>query len=245
MLGLIENNKLLQDTLYGGLAGELYQPDVTQDSPVSDHPKQSLPDLPISDIENYEIIPPEEIVAAALDEGGNFDIRPRVFDNVTKTFSLVDTGSQCSVIRPVQGDALAPHLHLEAVDGSELPCYGKKQHSVRFNRKTYHIEAVVSKTTDQILGMDFIKKYQLDLQWGPFGDYYLVDKKSKIKTLCQFVKVPKHSSPSISAIKVLPQTSAINIADPSPEELVLQACAAQVINDLGEPEIPKTIPLPY
>ena len=103
-LGIIENNKLLHDTLYNGLAGELYQPEIhiQEDSPVSDQSKQCLPDLPKSDIANYEIVPPEELLTAALEEDGKFDIRPRVWDNVTKTFSLVDTGSQCSVLRPVE-----------------------------------------------------------------------------------------------------------------------------------------------
>ena len=108
----------------------MYQPDIQEDSPLSDQSKQCLPDLPKSDIANYEIVPNEEVLAAALQEDDKYDIRPRVFDNITKTFSLVDTGSQVSVLRPVEGDAVAPHLRLETVDGSEIPCYGRKQHRV-------------------------------------------------------------------------------------------------------------------
>ena len=202
-LGLITSNTLL-DTLYGGINGELYQPDINyqetdinaQDSsPLPDPKSKPSPqesDLSGSQIEKYEIIPPDEVFAASL-EDSEYDIRPRVFDHVSQTFSLVDTGSQVSVLRPVPGDIIQPHIRLETVDGSQMPCYGKKEHSVRFGRKTYHIQAVISNTTDSILGMDFMKKYRLGLDWGPFGDLYLIDKKSDTRTLCQFVKVPKQN----------------------------------------------------
>ena len=125
------------------MAGELYHPDLQfqEDSPLSDQSKQCLPDLPETNIANYEVLSPQEVFSAALEEDEKFDIRPRVYDNATNTFYLVDTGSQCSVLRPVEGDSLAPHLRLETVDGSEIPCYGRKQSSVRLGRKTYHFEA--------------------------------------------------------------------------------------------------------
>ena len=132
------------DTLYGGINGELYHPDNVQESdnnsqdfsPVPDpESKQSLSQSEINEtnIANYEVVPPEEVFAASL-EDNDYDIRPRVFDNVSQTFSLVDTGSQVSVLRPSPGDTIEPHIRLETVDGSEMPCYGKKDHSVRFNR---------------------------------------------------------------------------------------------------------------
>ena len=91
---------------------------------------------------------------------------------------MVDTGSQVSVLKPGPTDKVNPSLLLEAVNGSNMKCYGKKKHQVRLGRKTYEIEAVIADTNDSILGMDFIYKYKLEFRWGPFGDLYLYDKKS-------------------------------------------------------------------
>ena len=110
--------------------------------------------------ENYkEIIPTNEVFAAALEE--DVDIRPRVWCNKSKKWLLCDTGSQVSVVPPSDGDVLQPHLRLETVAGTQMACYGKKMLTVRLNRKEYHIEAVISKTTDTILGMDFLDKYKI------------------------------------------------------------------------------------
>ena len=142
------------------------------------------------------------MAAATLDS--SVDIRPRVWDTVSKSWTLVDTGSQVSVLKPSQGDVLRPDLLLESVDGSRLKCYGKKEHSVRLGRKEYHIQAVISDTTDNILGMDFIMKYKLDFRWGPFGDLYLFDPKSQSSTLCQFVKIPRDANlPRVASVSVV------------------------------------------
>ena len=86
-----------------------------------------------------------------------------------------------SCLKPSPSDVVNPRLRLETVDGSEIPCYGKKNYSIRIGRKEYHIDAVISKTTDAILGMDFIKKYKIEQRWDEFGDYYLWDPKAQIK----------------------------------------------------------------
>ena len=107
------------------------------------------------------------------------------------------------------------------------------------------MEAVIADTTDNILGMDFMSKYRLELRWGPFGDLYLYDKKSDISTLCQFVKVPKNTLPSISSIKVVSPTrasAAITVSDPS---LPFQAFTVAALNELGEQSLPSSIPLAY
>ena len=69
MLG-IKNIDLL-DTLYGGLAGTLSQPDfINQDDDLIADSKQSLPEhaMPNSPPPEYEVVPTEEVFAASLDQ---------------------------------------------------------------------------------------------------------------------------------------------------------------------------------
>ena len=167
-------------------------------------------------------MPSEEVFASLADP--DFDIRPRVFCNATQSWYLVDSGSQVSVLKPSAGDKVNPNILLEAVNGTNMKCYGKKQHSVRFSRKTYHIEAVISETNENILGMDFIAKYRFDFRWGPFGDLYLYDPKSQTSTLCEFVKIPKDSLPRIASVSVLstPRVSTCS-QDPPPSHPHLAA----------------------
>ena len=83
-------------------------------------------------------------------------------------------------------------------------------------------------------------KYRLELRWGPFGDLYLYDKKSDISALCQFVKVPKGTLPSISSVKI---SAATRVTDPN---LPFQAYAAAALKNLGENNVlPSSIPLKY
>ena len=56
----------------------------------------------------------------------NIDIRPRVLDSNTNEYTLLDSGSQCSVIKPDPGDVPDPSISLESVSGHKLECYGKK-----------------------------------------------------------------------------------------------------------------------
>ena len=193
----------LNDTLYGGIAGILHHPDtiniednfVLADAKLSQDNASdiNIPTLPETSPE-YEVVPTEEIFAASLD--GTVDIRPRVYDAKTDTWVLVDTGSMVSCIKPEASDTINPHLRLETVDGSEIPCYGRKNYSIRLGRKEFHIPAVISKTTDTILGMDFIKKYRFDLRWDEFGDYYTIQshKSKQSVNLSRFLK--EHYLPS-------------------------------------------------
>ena len=84
--------------------------------------------------EDYEVIPTHEVFATTVDE--EYDIRPRVWDAQAKSWTLLDTGSQVSVLKPSATDVLNPNLRLETVDGSALGCYGRKKHSIRLGRKT-------------------------------------------------------------------------------------------------------------
>ena len=53
-------------------------------------------------------------------ETGNFDFRPKVFDVITKSWTLLDTGScvSCSPVQP--GDVEDPNYKLRAVNGETI-----------------------------------------------------------------------------------------------------------------------------
>ena len=80
----------------------------------------------------------EAMIAAASND--KLDIRPRIYDKITKQYLLLDTGSMCSVSRPRETDVLRPDLLLESADGSRLQCFGTKPLSLRLGRKEYHIK---------------------------------------------------------------------------------------------------------
>ena len=82
-------------------------------------------------------------------------------------------------------------------------CYGRKNHTIRLGRKEFHINAAISNTTDNILGMDFIHKYKLDFRWNEFGDLFIIDKKAGIKSLLKHYALPHNSAPRIIESDVL------------------------------------------
>ena len=89
-----------------------------------------------------EIIPTHQAFAALADE--KVDIRPRFFDKNSKKYVLLDTGAQCSCAPPGPDDKPDPNLAVEAVDGSLMTCYGKKQQSFHNGRKQYHQEMIIT-----------------------------------------------------------------------------------------------------
>ena len=100
--------------------------------------------------------PPPHTLSAMQND--SVDIRPRFYSNATKEWILVDTGAQVSAIKPSPGDVIDPNIRLETVDGSTMPCYGKKTLSFKLGRKEYHQEVFISNTNETILGMDFQTK---------------------------------------------------------------------------------------
>ena len=106
---------------------------------------------------DYEVIPSHQAAAFALKD--EVDIRPRFFDPLTKSWSLMDTGAQVSCCPPSPEDTIDHSLQLETVDGTRMPCYGKKIFSFRIGRKTYHQTVFITNTSETILGMDFIEPY--------------------------------------------------------------------------------------
>ena len=142
------------------------------------------------------------------------DIRPRYFDKAAKKWYLLDTGAQVSCCPPSPEDRLDPSVLLEAVDGSKMPCYGKKQLSIQIGRKMYHQTVFITNTSETILGMDFVLKNRMDFRWGEFGDYYMYDTKAKISGLLQFVKIPKNALPRVSKVNVISSTPTLTPSGP-------------------------------
>ena len=66
-----------------------------------------------------------------------FDIRPKVFDNVTKQFVLLDSGSCVSCTPPEPNAVVDPRFKLRSVNGGQIDTYGTKTMTLRIGRKTY------------------------------------------------------------------------------------------------------------
>ena len=81
-------------------------------------------------------------------------------------------------------DKIDPTFKLVAVNGSKIDAYGVKDISFQINRKTYTIPAIICDVQQDILGMDFVDKYKLGLEWDDFDQsvLFLVDKRAQIKT---------------------------------------------------------------
>ena len=108
--------------------------DSNEDVFVPDAKQCPPPEQIISDKKDYEIIPTCEISSATLDP--DVDIRPRIWDAEAKSWTLLDTGSQASVLKPNQSDKVDPSILLETVNGQGMKCYGKRSHSIRINRNS-------------------------------------------------------------------------------------------------------------
>ena len=90
------------------------------------------------------------------------DMRPRVFNKISQTYDLVDSGSAITVIPAGPNDETDHSLHLQTVSGQRVDCCGKREIEVQLGRKVYKIEAVVARVKSRILGWDFIRKYKFN-----------------------------------------------------------------------------------
>ena len=132
----------------------------------------------------------EEIssLEAVNDPDLDTDFRPRVYDNITKQWTLLDSGACISCTPKDPGDKIDPTFRLRAVNGHSIPTFGTKKIEIRIGRKQYSIEAIKTDINQQIIGWDFFSKYNLGLEWE-CGELFLTDKKAKIRSLLKFVKI--------------------------------------------------------
>ena len=71
-----------------------------------------------------------------------------------------------------------------------MKTYGFRKVPVKIGRKTYEIEAVIVDIDQEILGMDFLNKFKLGLDWEG-GEYHIYDRQAQIKKSLTFVAVDK------------------------------------------------------
>ena len=142
-----------------------------------------------SDLQPGVVIPAVE----AVDWNGrrNCDIRPRLPGSNGQA-SLIDSGSMITATARKPEDKLDTSVKLVAVNGSEIKTYGTRKIEVKIGRKAYAMEAVICDINQDILGMDFLDKYRLGLEWDDFDQstLWIVDKKAQVKTELQIVTVP-------------------------------------------------------
>ena len=151
----------------------------------------------IVDVNPYlSIEPGTEVLAVdatSLGALSGLDCRPKIFDGVTKTWKLCDTGSMITVVKKGPEDKIDKNKVLQAVNGTAIQCYGHKVIQVRINRKSYEIKAVIADVEQDIIGWDFIEKHRLSFDWGEFGDLYIIDKKANIRAPLKYVAMSRNS----------------------------------------------------
>ena len=145
------------------------------------------------------------IVASTHPPGSKgLDCRPRVFDGISKSWKLCDTGSMVTVVRKTENDKVDDSKMLQAVNGSTIKCYGQKSISVRLGRKTYDVIATVADVDQDILGWDFMSKHKLNIEWDDCGELILRDKKADIRAKLKCIALPSGSIPRTALVAELP-----------------------------------------
>ena len=137
-------------------------------------------------------------IEAVNDPKLNSDFRPRVFDNITKSWTLLDSGSCVSCTPKGPDDKIDPTFRLRAVNGQSIPTFGTQMVKVRIGRKQYEIEAIKTDIDQQILGWDLFRKYNLGFDWD-CGELFITDKKAKIRSLLKFIKIDPQATKSVMA----------------------------------------------
>ena len=135
--------------------------------------------------------------AVHVDGQDGVDVRPRVLDANTGLQTLLDSGSQVTVVKAGPDDIVDNSIKLESVGGDTVKCYGKTTITVKINRKPYHITAIKANVKETILGWDFLKKHRLNFEWTEWGDCYLKDRRNGIKAPLTHTTIPHNSVPRL------------------------------------------------
>ena len=93
----------------------------------------------------------------AVNWSGTNDIRPRLWDQSSKQFGLIDSGSMISATKKLPSDKEDKTIKLVAVNGSQIKTYGVRDIKIKINCKEYKMPAVVCDINQDILGADFLK----------------------------------------------------------------------------------------
>ena len=197
------------------------------------------PDLPVG-----SVVPSVE----AVNWSGNGDIRPRLWDDSSGQFRLIDSGSMITATKKLPSDKEDKSLKLIAVNGSPIKTYGVRELNIKINRKQYKMPAVICDVSQDILGADFLNKYKLGFEWDDFdqSELYITDKRAKIKSLLQVVTVPpdiqrvsylessRPSSSSSSSPPLPDQWRSLNLREPTSNEAIAFQIACMKKLELSE-----------
>ena len=127
----------------------------------------------------YEVGEEVPALAAINYRQGAFglDIRPKVFDKLTNSWTLLDSGSSVTCTPRLPSDSEDHNFKLKAVNGESIATYGMREVSLQIGRKKYTIDAVITEIPHVIFGWDLFKKYALGFEWNSFGDLLVTTKK--------------------------------------------------------------------
>ena len=161
----------------------------------------------------------------------NCDIRPRLVDKASGEARLLDSGSQITVTKRRPEDKVDNSIRLVAVNGTKIDTFGIREIEVKLGRKAYRMPAIICEVQQDILGMDFLKKFKLSMEWDDFDqtELFLVDKKADIKELLQIVTVPTD----------LPRVHSMSSSRP-PGALVSQSTMPSVQSNLSVSDSPSS-----
>ena len=88
----------------------------------------------------------------------------RIYDPITSTAYLIDTGADISIIPAKRGHSppLPSLRNLFAANGSAIPIYGEQILVLSLNlRRTFSHSFIVGDVTQPIIGSDFLDKFDI------------------------------------------------------------------------------------
>ena len=157
------------------------------------------------------------------------DFRPHLWDDASKSFCLVDTGSQVTVWPVEPGDQVDPNLRLKAVNGSKIECFGYKDIEIKIGRKDYGFRAIKAKIDTPVIGWDFLRKHRLSLAWNEFGDISINDVKANISKLLNFKSLPVEESLGTKRLSLINDLSVKGAVGQDAQELLAQVAAVEAL----------------
>ena len=137
------------------------------------------------------------------------DCRPKIFDNITQTYQMFDTGAMTSCVPKEPTDKVNNNFVLKTADGKPMQTYGYRRLNLRLGRKEYAVNAIITDVKQPIIGMDLINSYRLGFEWDD-DELYVVDKKADIRQKLKFVTIPHMSMPT--ALKMEQKSQVFELA---------------------------------
>merc|ERR1712110_1179851 len=98
---------------------------------------------------------------------------PFLYDKITKTWSLMDSGAQVNLWPKPEGAVEDKSVVLIGANKKRIPAYGVAEKTVRFGRyKKYKTQVIYADITKAILGDRFLREHKLvyDLSEGTIFD---------------------------------------------------------------------------